>query len=462
MSFQEQHIREILDTRAYAVDPGHEAAFRAMLLREKRRRRFLVLFLFSAVIGAAAFLWGPGIFSATPTTGQEQKILIDTQADDNLKESRTPATSHSDAGLPDSESSELQDPTTDEVRNQGSGSSASQPVSSPRDEAPSNVLPSISSSSTSQTSAFENISTPVFLPTEAPEVDQPEISNPFNRNTALSETGGPADGSDQTIAQSPADEQDHAITSSTSESTVDPKNTVDPDQDPVSEMAADEMAEIIPVAASRPWEKWTLGTTAMWYPTGLTAGDAVSIGNGFQIGGFGTYQFAPQFYVRSDIGFGFIDGGFLYSKESVSEVFAFSALTLHNSLQADRLYSAYLSADFNWESGKYNLFGGAEFQYLYGARGDIHREEYPRDSPAPVPLTAQNVWVSLADVQQWTLRAQLGFRYQVIPRLQVGAALRIPLMRELRLSHSAGDYQYRFVSPGIAPALSLSYQLIQQ
>lgn len=459
MTPQEQYIREILESKRYEVHPQHEAAFQAMLLQRKRRRRiipFMLLFAGASIV-AAWLLSGPvdGTTHAAPDlfpteqTDQKQNpgpSALDVQGGESMQpepgmqdELISEESTASDQGI--AQNGDERNTVKSAIRNQSSLATGSN-------------TNTVSKTNNVRTATEKSQGNAATAESVAPVSDEPKV---HGSATVLKNSDEGIQG-----ATTPVDANDGSVNASgPAVISAEVLNAIADASEDVQSKDADIDADVIPSTRQIPDRRLAFGLTASWSPAGVgTAG--LETGHAGQVGGFATYWISPRWILRSDAGFGIMDGGFRFRKESESEVFGFSLLTLRDWMEIRRLYSGYLSAEAGWISGRFAITGGVQGEYAYGAKGDVYREEIPKDAPGPIQITSENVWVSVDDMRKISLFATVGVRSRITSRLEAGLEARIPILRQARLSQNAVPFDYTLKSPGIAPALSLSYQLSQQ
>ncbi len=437
MNLQEQYFRKILDAQRYPVNPEHERTFKALLLKEKRRRRGM-LFVF-LLFGAALTTW----------------LTTDLVQHSSEPRSNMPGVTPS-AAVPSSSMAmqnirETADTRETITTDDGGTSSVAQ------DRAQIAVYPEVDSQIQGSGTPAHTAATPDLSTREAHAVEHISTHHTGRQPASKADLVNSAQNVTDTGVQTPSKDIVAHI-----ESTADVAEGLLP-QGESEAAASNETPPIIPAVRQEMARRFHYGVTGMWSPEGLTVSHAnVSTGNAIQLGGYLTYRISPRLISRTDAGFGLLDGGFTFVKQSESQVFGFSLLTRQNSLTMKRLYSGYLSTEIGWTAGKYLLCAGLQGQYLYGARGDIRREELTLDAPSTRVFESRNVWVSKADVNSFSLHPFVAVRTKLTKRIELAGMVRFPLLGTVRLAADAGDYQFNIKSPGITPSLGLSYQINQQ
>jgi hypothetical protein len=465
MKLQEQQIRELLNAQRFEVNPQHEAAFRAMLDGKKTRRRTGLLFFIFLVTGAGliAFSWGQygDAISKSSQHDSSQSISINkalqaTEHDGQASYPIVPPDTDASTIAPEAQANA--DPVNSEMISTAQVSGILPAESQSTSPIPANVSGNAPSRNTANNGNRNNSGT-----------QQPEPYVPDEMNDAHPAFSKETKVSDQTEASTEIIGTDNGATTvpdaHTQNGDVDNGivgNTI-ADSEAITTEKASGNGEIIPATRLVMKSRFALGAALAWAPVGITWNNSgLSTGNQFQFTGFGTYRIDPRWSVRADAGIGNQRGGFTFNKSSENEVFGFGLSKERHEMHADQLYSVFLSAEMGRDIGKHQVFGGLQGIYLYGARGDIRSEELSLDVPFPIPRTSENVWVSVSDLQQFSMQAFLGLRTPITSRIHLATSVRIPLLNTIRLASDAGAYDYEIQSPGIAPMLGLSYQLYQQ
>lgn len=497
MKTQYQQLRNILDAVVYPIDPAHEAAFKAMLAEDKKRRRKnLLLFLFSfAVLFAAGYLALSSLLqapvrevpvevqpteptaTAESTTSSTVPLSVSGNASDNISNSSSqlfvgPASSANAAvsqNAPESQkntsgsnaplATNQMNTSESSAVNPGNSANAASPSSGHRKELASSkgtqkILPN-----QSVTSAAKN---------EAQET--PAVAMDTNKEV----TGNQEVKTTPDMITDPQESLADAVTENKEANTVHSTNANDAHtvsgtqalQSDPSELAYNtEVAskEIIPALRKVQSRKLHYGVTGALFPTGqLLSKSSVKTGYGFNVGGYANYQIKPRTLLRADAGFSHIDGGFAYTKQSESEQFGFFAVHSTNTLSVDRLYAGYLSAEVGLQRGKKMFCAGVHGQYLYGARGDILIIQHASIEQSPVITESNNVWIETKDMDRFSLHALAGMRAKMSRRVELALFLRIPVTHTLKKQTDISGYQFDIQSHGITPHFTLSYQINQQ
>jgi len=477
MRYQDQQLREILDAVHYPVNPTHEAAFKTILLDDKRRSRRNLLWL--CICGLGILAGGYGLVTATRVFQRaEQAIEKFTNPEQSTFRS---ATSASDAGTTlqgQAESSQNAaqnaQPLTEPVE---TSSTSSTTTGAPGAAGTSSSRKNNSSTSTHSNNTVAGKQSGQTAVTTVSGKSKSSLNQ--NKSQNPSAIGG-TDKSATSDATATAMKANH----NTAASPRQPQNSsnIDSDQTPdqinrqshgtdllnnnSTLLDADhEIAdanEIIPSVHRVHKHRIHYGLSLAMYPAGsLFKKSAINTGFGYQVGGFATYRLNSRTQVRAEAGFAKLDGGFSYVKQSSSQQFGFSVLNQNHTLEAEKLYSGYASAEIGLINGKQIFSLGVISQYLYGARGDIETREHGQVE-TPIITRTENVWLSTRDIPKLSLHGTLGVRSKLSRRLELGALIRIPIMHTLREPSNLEEYQYTVKSHGVSPQFSLSYQLNQQ